>query len=202
MVKFVKKHAPNERTLAVGDGANDVPMIISANVGIGITSKEGNQAANHADYAIPTFQDLRRLIFWHGRSFSTKMTNVMLWTTSRSMIFSIALFFFNLVTGYSGIQPIEHLIYGLINVNITTFAAYFYVLFEVEISFEKYSKSYADEEKMSYSLMDFYSYKRRMSKKFVSQHIWWLAVSFYSGFVIFFVYNGVMNDSSVLGIDG
>jgi len=69
------------------------------------------------------------------------MFNVILWTTSRSMIFSIALFFYNLTTGYSGVQPIEHLVYALINVNMATFAAYFYVLFEVEISFEKYSKS-------------------------------------------------------------
>lgn len=31
-------------TLAIGDGANDVPMIQGAHVGIGIRGKEGNQA--------------------------------------------------------------------------------------------------------------------------------------------------------------
>jgi phospholipid-transporting ATPase len=38
--------------LAIGDGANDVNMITSANVGIGISGKEGQQAARSADYII------------------------------------------------------------------------------------------------------------------------------------------------------
>ena len=45
MVKYVRANAKYERTLAIGDGANDVPMIISAHVGVGILSKEGNQAS-------------------------------------------------------------------------------------------------------------------------------------------------------------
>ena len=77
-------------------------MIISAHVGVGILSKEGNQASSFADYSIPVFEDLRRLLLWHGRSFSTKMQNVMLWSTSRSMIFSIALFWLNFWTLQSG----------------------------------------------------------------------------------------------------
>ncbi len=32
-------------TLAIGDGANDVSMILEAHVGIGIIGKEGRQAA-------------------------------------------------------------------------------------------------------------------------------------------------------------
>ena len=39
-------------TLSIGDGANDVNMILRANVGIGIAGKEGMQAARSADYAI------------------------------------------------------------------------------------------------------------------------------------------------------
>lgn len=34
-----------QMTLAVGDGANDVSMIQSANVGIGIAGKEGMQVS-------------------------------------------------------------------------------------------------------------------------------------------------------------
>mmetsp|Transcript_29675 Transcript_29675/g.34785 ORF Transcript_29675/g.34785 Transcript_29675/m.34785 type:complete len:114 (-) Transcript_29675:910-1251(-) len=55
-------------TLAVGDGFNDVNMIQEAHVGIGIRGAESNQAAAFADFAIVEFQDLRRLMFWHGRS--------------------------------------------------------------------------------------------------------------------------------------
>ena len=39
-------------TLAIGDGANDVPMILGAHVGIGIRGKEGSQAVQASDIAI------------------------------------------------------------------------------------------------------------------------------------------------------
>ncbi|KAA3680385.1 phospholipid-translocating ATPase [Paragonimus westermani] len=43
-------------TAAIGDGGNDVSMLLQANVGIGIYGKEGREAARAADYAIPQFQ--------------------------------------------------------------------------------------------------------------------------------------------------
>lgn len=39
-------------TLAIGDGANDVSMILEAHIGVGIRGKEGTQAVRSADYAI------------------------------------------------------------------------------------------------------------------------------------------------------
>lgn len=40
------------RTLAVGDGGNDVRMIQHADIGVGISGREGLQAARAADYSI------------------------------------------------------------------------------------------------------------------------------------------------------
>ena len=37
------RHGVGEVTLAIGDGANDVPMIQAAHVGVGISGKEGMQ---------------------------------------------------------------------------------------------------------------------------------------------------------------
>lgn len=54
-IKFVMKTDPGCYTLAIGDGANDVNMIQSASIGVGIMGKEGNQAAAFSDYAIPNF---------------------------------------------------------------------------------------------------------------------------------------------------
>lgn len=53
--------------LAIGDGANDVSMISAAKVGVGIMGREGSQAARSADYAIPRFKHLKRLLAVHGR---------------------------------------------------------------------------------------------------------------------------------------
>ena len=39
-------------TVSIGDGANDVPMIMEAHIGVGVRGKEGTQAVRSADYAI------------------------------------------------------------------------------------------------------------------------------------------------------
>lgn len=49
---MVKAENPKKTTLAIGDGANDVNMITAAHVGVGISGKEGQQAARSSDYAI------------------------------------------------------------------------------------------------------------------------------------------------------
>lgn len=41
IVTMIRQWHPNKTTLAIGDGANDVNMITSANVGVGIIGLEG-----------------------------------------------------------------------------------------------------------------------------------------------------------------
>ena len=41
LVQMVKCKHPNKTMLAIGDGANDVNMITAADIGIGISGKEG-----------------------------------------------------------------------------------------------------------------------------------------------------------------
>lgn len=59
-------HLPGARTLAVGDGANDVGMIEAAHVGVGIAGGESSHAANAADFSIGQFRFLQRLLLVHG----------------------------------------------------------------------------------------------------------------------------------------
>ncbi|KAG2394078.1 hypothetical protein C9374_003842 [Naegleria lovaniensis] len=66
LVTFARREL-KKRVLAIGDGANDVPMIQKANVGVGVIGKEGNQAKMSSDFAVPKFRMLKRLIAVHGR---------------------------------------------------------------------------------------------------------------------------------------
>ena len=67
IVKLLKKFSGGKRIAAVGDGGNDVGMIMEADVGIGIVGKEGMQAALASDFSITQFSHLKKLILWHGR---------------------------------------------------------------------------------------------------------------------------------------
>jgi P-type E1-E2 ATPase len=55
MVKFVMENLKGAFTCAIGDGANDINMIQTAHIGVGIEGNEGNQAAYFSDYSIPEF---------------------------------------------------------------------------------------------------------------------------------------------------
>src|SRR6202023_2752175 len=65
VVKLVKRHL-KAILLAIGDGANDVPMIQAAHIGVGISGMEGLQAARSADVSIAQFRYLRKLLLVHG----------------------------------------------------------------------------------------------------------------------------------------
>lgn len=43
-------------TLAIGDGANDVGMIQTAHIGVGISGQEGMQAVMASDFALAQFR--------------------------------------------------------------------------------------------------------------------------------------------------
>jgi phospholipid-translocating P-type ATPase (flippase) len=79
-IKF--KPRPSGVTLAIGDGANDIPMIESAHVGIGITGREGLAAARASDYSIAKFRFLLPLLLVHGR-----------WAYVRISVFTLGTFY-------------------------------------------------------------------------------------------------------------
>lgn len=66
LVKGIRSTNSSCITLAIGDGANDIAMIQASHVGIGISGREGLQAARVADYGIAQFRFLQRLLLVHG----------------------------------------------------------------------------------------------------------------------------------------
>jgi len=67
LIDVVRHKDPATITLAIGDGANDVPMISGAHLGIGVRGKEGAQAVQVSDVAISQFRFLVPLLLCHGR---------------------------------------------------------------------------------------------------------------------------------------
>ncbi|XP_059644716.1 phospholipid-transporting ATPase 2 [Cornus florida] len=90
------------RTLAIGDGGNDVRMIQQADIGVGISGREGLQAARAADYSIGKFKFLKRLILVHGRYSYNRTAFLSQYSFYKSLLICFIQIFFSFISGVSG----------------------------------------------------------------------------------------------------
>ncbi|XP_075591096.1 uncharacterized protein LOC142597996 [Dermatophagoides farinae] len=104
LIEKCKKYCPepNLTSLAVGDGANDASMIVQADVGVGIQSLDGSQAARISDVSIPNFCYLRKLLLYYGHQFHRKNIDLTYLSFFKSFIFAFANFYLSIATGASG----------------------------------------------------------------------------------------------------
>ncbi|OMJ91299.1 hypothetical protein SteCoe_6191 [Stentor coeruleus] len=89
-------------SLAIGDGANDVSMIQTASIGVGVAGKEGTQAVLAAEFSITQFSHLRRLLFVHGRYAYHRMTHFILYFFYKNFVMEICEAWYSVVSGFSG----------------------------------------------------------------------------------------------------
>lgn len=100
---FTKK-----RVCCIGDGGNDVSMILAADVGLGIVGKEGMQASLAADFSLTQFSHLTKLLVWHGRNSYKRSAKLAQFVIHRGLIISIiqavfsAIFYFAPIALYQG----------------------------------------------------------------------------------------------------
>lgn len=90
-----------------GDGANDVNMIQTAHVGVGISGQEGVQAVNSSDYAIAQFRFLKPLLLVHGRQNYKRIAKVILYSFYKNIALVIVLFLYNFWNAFSGTTLFE-----------------------------------------------------------------------------------------------
>lgn len=107
------KHYKNATTLAIGDGANDVSMIKTANVGVGLFGREGMQASMASDYAITEFRHLVKLLLVHGRWSYWRTALTVLTSLFRNLIFAMIIFFFQFYCLFSASSAYDF-VFGLL----------------------------------------------------------------------------------------
>lgn len=88
--------------LAIGDGANDVGMIQKANIGVGISGVEGQQAAMSADFSIAQFRFLEKLLLVHGAWCYRRISFMINYFFYKNFVFGFSIFLFNAYTRFSG----------------------------------------------------------------------------------------------------
>jgi len=145
MVRLVKRGVyPRPVTLSIGDGANDVAMIQEAQIGVGISGKEGRQAVNSSDFAIAQFRFLKRLMLVHGRTDYRRTCKVVLYSFYKNIVLTLVLFAYTFFSGYSGQSLFDDYIYSSYNI-ILALPVVAFGVFDVDIApftLEKYNLLY------------------------------------------------------------
>ncbi|XP_063240630.1 phospholipid-transporting ATPase VD isoform X2 [Bacillus rossius redtenbacheri] len=119
IVRIVKEEL-KMRTLAIGDGANDVSMIQTADVGVGISGQEGMQAVMASDYALARFKHLERLLLVHGHWCYDRLSRMVLYFFYKNATFVFLVFWYQLYCGFSGTVMIDQMYLMLYNLLFTS----------------------------------------------------------------------------------
>jgi len=130
VVQLVKNNVKGAITLAIGDGANDVSMIQSAHVGVGISGQEGLQAASASDYAIAQFRYLNKLLLVHGAFSYQRLTKLILYSFYKNICLYVIELWFAFDNGFSGQILFDKWCIGLYNVIFTFFPPLAFGLFD------------------------------------------------------------------------
>ena len=161
IVEMIRQRFPKKMTLAIGDGANDVAMIMRAHVGIGIAGREGMQAARSSDYAIGKFKFLRPLLFYHGREAYRRISFLVCYNFYKNFLYVIVQFYFGFYSVFSGQTLYEPYIYQVYNVCFTGAVLFYWGV----IDYRYMKQKFLDEPLL---------YRVGMEAKLFNTKVFWL----------------------------
>ena len=140
-VTLLVKEGASMITLAIGDGANDVSMIQSAHIGVGISGNEGMQAVMASDFAIAQFRFLVDLLLVHGRWSYLRISKIIGYFFYKNILFTLTQFWFNCFNGFSGQRFYDDWYQSAYNVFFTSVPVIVIGLFDQDVS-AKLSKAF------------------------------------------------------------
>ena len=119
-------------TLAIGDGANDVNMITSAHVGVGIIGVEGKQAARASDYAIGQFKFLKKILFYHGHESLRRNSYIIYYNFYKNFLFVMPQFYVGFYSLFSGQSVYDPWLYQLFNILFSVLPILWFGIYDSE----------------------------------------------------------------------
>nr|CEL78271.1 TPA: P-type ATPase, putative [Toxoplasma gondii VEG] len=136
VVTQCKRYQSGTVSLGIGDGANDVGMLVAANVGVGIRGKEGLQAVRAADFAIGEFKFVRNLMFYHGREALRRNAFQMYQTIFKNVVFGLADLFFAFVSVFAASDIFNPWLKQLYNVLYTCIPVMLFTVFDRQLPYD------------------------------------------------------------------
>ena len=186
-------------TLSIGDGANDVSMILEAHVGVGLYGEEGMQAVQASDYSVGEFKFLWNLLLVHGRFNYIRQSEMIKYFFYKNLVFTIPQFYFMFYCAFSGQTVYDDWYITFYNLIFTAFPLLVRAVFEKDIKLP--SKS--DYNLSDYALVDYSNLDNNMkilrslpqvydigreNQSFRSFNFWtWVAVGVWHSLIAFFI---------------
>ncbi|XP_058870812.1 phospholipid-transporting ATPase IC [Acipenser ruthenus] len=133
MVELVRQYQ-GVVTLAIGDGANDVNMIKTAHIGVGISGQEGLQAVQCSDYSIAQFRFLQRLLLVHGRWSYIRICKYLRFFLFKTMSFTFVHIWYSFFNGFTAQRAFENWFITFYTVLYTSFPVLTMGLLERDVS--------------------------------------------------------------------
>ncbi|XP_055944168.1 phospholipid-transporting ATPase ID-like [Argiope bruennichi] len=140
VVDLVKRHK-GAVTLAIGDGANDVSMIKTAHIGVGISGQEGMQAVLASDFSLAQFRYLERLLLVHGRYSYFRMSKFLRYFFYKNFAFTLCHFWFGFFCGFSAQTLYDPNFISCYNVFYTSMPVLALGIFDQDVN-DRYSLHY------------------------------------------------------------
>ncbi|KAK6350040.1 hypothetical protein TWF696_006289 [Orbilia brochopaga] len=183
LVRSIRKKVKKAVTLAIGDGANDIAMIQEAQVGVGITGKEGLAAARSSDYSIAQFRFLLKLLLCHGRWNYVRTCKYILGTFWKEMMFFIVQAMYQVNNGYSGTSLYESWSLAVYNIFFTSLAIIFLGIMEKDL-----------EQETLLAVPELYVYNRRTIFNAYS-YFGWILLAVGEAALIWYTSNSLYNET-------
>ena len=147
VVKMMKNYDSKSITLAIGDGGNDVPMIMEAHIGVGIYGEEGLRAVQSSDYAIGEFKVLRELLFSHGRMNNVRNSECIHYFFYKNFVETFSHFIFGFFSNFTGQTIIDDWFITLYNLLFTSLPLGTKAILDTDVT--------RDDGKVIYKLLPF-----------------------------------------------
>ncbi|XP_012878154.1 PREDICTED: phospholipid-transporting ATPase IK [Dipodomys ordii] len=136
IVALVKKYR-QAVTLAIGDGANDVNMIKTADIGVGLAGQEGMQAVQNSDYVLAQFCFLKQLLLVHGRLSYVRISKFLRFFFYKTAACMMGHIWFSFYNGFTAQPLYEGWFLALFNLLYTILLVFYIGLFEKDVSAEQ-----------------------------------------------------------------
>uniref|UniRef100_A0AAY4D1C5 Phospholipid-transporting ATPase n=1 Tax=Denticeps clupeoides TaxID=299321 RepID=A0AAY4D1C5_9TELE len=135
VVRLIRKHTSSV-TLAIGDGANDVNMIKTAHIGVGLCGVEGSQAVQNADFALSQFSFLCRLLLVHGHWSYYRICKFLHYFLFKTTAFALVHIWFGFFSGFSAQPLYETWFIPFYTIAYTSMPVQCLAIFEQDVSAE------------------------------------------------------------------